>query len=453
MKKFITILGIFFFYQSHSQLLNQGTPKNLQCMPKAEIEAFKRDILTQRDAVLQTKNISKAQLRVAAPQQILFSWPVQANADYDFTYNTTIISNFVDQNVTTDPAMDDDLKEPQFIDDWNCGNRTYDGHDAEDIATWPFGWHMYDVNAGMVVAAAPGEILDKQDGYYDKYCARGGSNPNFVSILHDDGTVSSYLHMKNGSITTLPKGTRVSQGDYLGIIASSGNSTGPHVHFSIYDINDNLIDPFTGTCNGLNNSTWWQNQRNYWEPQINKVMTHSNVPVDGDCWGNEHLGYEAEVMNGKNSFSSGEIVVIGTYLQDIQDNDVISGTLFYPSGGVFDTWTHTSTVTSSARYFLKSYLLPASNTGTWIVRMEYRNKNYYHFFTVGCNSSETVSGPRTGSEGFIAGSSIISSIVHTTNSQSKVLYQAADEITFLPGFEITSGAHLKARIKGCSFVE
>ncbi len=454
MNKLVVIFALFIFYQSHAQLINQGTRNNVQCMTKSEINAFKRDIFAQRDAALQSKNISKSQLRIAAPQQILFGWPLQANADYDFTYNNTAISNFVDQNAVSDPDGDFDLDEPQWIDDWNCGKRTYDGHDAEDIFNFPFSWHMYDVNATMVVAAADGEILYKHDGTYDKNCARGGSNPNYVSILHDDGTVSSYLHMKNGFVTDLPNGTRVKQGDYLGIVASSGNSTGPHLHFSIYDINNNLIDPFVGPCNTLNNTTWWQNPRNYWEPQINKVMTHSAIPVLGNCWEtNIQLERTREEMNGKNQFSAGENVFISTAIQDGQDNDVLTGELFNPSGILFDTWSVTLTSTNDSKFYGNRTLLPAGNSGTWIVRMNYRSKYYYHFFTVGCNSSETVSGARTGSEGFIAGATITSTIPHTTNSMSKVLYQAGTEITFSPGFEIKAGAHMKARIKGCDFVE
>jgi Peptidase family M23 len=459
MKKIIIIYTIILSYKSHSQLINQENPKQIQCMSAAEIQASKKDLIAKRDALLKARNISKAQLRAAAPQQILFAWPLQANADYDFTYNNTTITNFVDQNRTADPAGDDDVREPQWIEDWNCGTRTYDQHDAEDIGNWPFAWHMYDVNATIVIAAADGELMEKQNGQYDKNCSWGtGLNANFIRLLHDDGTVSSYFHMKNGSLTSLPESTianpvRVKKGDYLGIVASSGNSTGPHLHFSIYDINDNLIDPFTGNCNALNGSTWWENQRNYWEPQINKVMTHEPGLVLGDCWGNEHLGYEAEDMKGKNYFSSGDICIIGTYLQDKQDNDQVVGELYAPSGALHDTWTHTVGSTSSAGYYLKTVLLPAGNTGTWIVKMIYRSKNYYHFFTVGCNSNETVSGPRTGSEGFIAGATVTSTIEHTTNSMSKVLYQAATEITFSPGFEIKAGAHLKARIKGCDFVE
>jgi hypothetical protein len=456
MKKILLLLCLAF--GATAQQLYQENPKQIQCMSAAELRADKQRMFAKRDALLASRNISKAQLRVAAPQQILFAWPLQANADYDFTYNTSAISNFVDQNATDDPEGDDDKFEPDWIEDWNCGKRTYDGHDAEDISNFPFKWHMYDVNATMVVAAADGEILEKNDGNYDKNCAwASGLNANFVRILHTDGTISSYYHLKNGSLTSLPESTpsnasRIKQGDFLGIVASSGNSTGPHLHFSIYDVNNNLIDPFTGSCNALNPSSWWQNQRNYWEPQINKIMTHSTAPILGNCWGNDHLGFEVEEMNGKNNFSSGDICVISTALQDMQDGDVVTGNVFTPNGTLQDVWTHTAGSTGN-KFYIKVLLLPTSNTGTWIVRMEYRNKYYYHFFTVGCNGSETVTGTRTGSEGFIAGSSVVSSIGHTTNAESKVLYQAGTEITFSPGFEIKAGAHLKARIKGCDFVE
>ncbi len=455
MKNLFTISVLVLVMNAVGQKIDLPKPKQIECLTKAEMKAFNEAGFAKRDALLGARKITKAQLKVAAPQQILFGWPLQANADYDFTYNTSTITNFVDQNRTADPAGDDDVREPQWIEDWNCGTRTYDQHDAQDIGNWPFSWHMYDANSTVVVAAADGELLEKQDGNYSKNCAwTSGVSANFVRILHDDGTISSYLHLKNGTLTSLPESTpanpvRVRQGDYLGIVGSSGRSTGPHLHFSVYDLNNNMIEPFSGTCNALNPSTWWQNQRSYWMPQINKVMTHSQVPSFG-CW-------DEELMYGKNNFTSGEPCVIGIYLQDAQNNDEVSGELYMPGGVLHSSWTNTVDATENSYTFFRNVLLfdlLGNNTvGTWIVKIIYRNRNYYHFFTVGCNSTESVFGPRTGSEGFIAGSSIVSLVAHDTNSQSKVLYQAGTEITFSPGFEIKAGAHLKARIKGCNFVE
>ncbi len=454
MKNLIFILLAIISYRISCQTHEKQDPKPINCLTAKELAASKKDLIAKRDALLNARNISKSKLRLAAPQQILFRWPLQANADYDFTYNTSKITNFVDQNRNADPAADDDVREPEWIDDWNCGKRTYDNHDAQDIANWPFSWHMYDVSAAIIVAAADGEILEKSNGHYDKNCEwAGAGSPNLVRLLHADGTVSSYLHMKNGSLTSLPESTPsnpsyVKKGDYLGIVGSSGRSTGPHLHFSVYDINDNLIEPFTGNCNALNPTTWWENQQNYYNTQINKVMTHYATPIEDGCWG----GLDQEEMNGRNNFSPGEFIWTSVAFQDALPLDFADCYLIQPNGNTYATWQHSfGTAGSSFRTHMEQ--LPNGNDGNWTVKVVYRGNNYYHFFTVNCGSTNTVSGAAIGSQGYITSNLISSAVAHTNLTDTKVLYQAANEITFSPGFEIKGGAHMKARIKGCDFVE
>lgn len=43
-----------------------------------------------------------------------------------------------------------------------------------------------------------------------------------------------YLHMQNGS--PIPTGTKVTGGDYIGRVGSTGNSSGPHCHIEIFKI-------------------------------------------------------------------------------------------------------------------------------------------------------------------------------------------------------------------------
>ncbi len=54
---------------------------------------------------------------------------------------------------------------------------------------------------------------------------------NYVAIRHDNGDVSRYLHLKSRSHLSI--GTRVQKGEKVGIMGSTGRSTGPHLHFDL----------------------------------------------------------------------------------------------------------------------------------------------------------------------------------------------------------------------------
>lgn len=94
------------------------------------------------------------------------------------------------------------------------------GRYARDIAM-PEGTPIIAARSGMVV-----KIENNQTGR--------GKNPsgNFVRILHDDGTMSVYLHLKRGSIH-LREGQRISIGQQIALSGNTGNSTGPHLHFVV----------------------------------------------------------------------------------------------------------------------------------------------------------------------------------------------------------------------------
>ena len=63
---------------------------------------------------------------------------------------------------------------------------------------------------------------------------------NFVTIQVDAATYMAYYHMK--SRCTLKKGEKVSKGQVLGYMGSTGNSTGAHLHWGIKK-NGSWIDP------------------------------------------------------------------------------------------------------------------------------------------------------------------------------------------------------------------
>lgn len=116
--------------------------------------------------------------------------------------------------------------------DWNCGGITYTGHGGTDFAIYG-SWGAVD-EGREVLAAADGVVVQAHDGEFDRCtsgaCSGGGGFGNYVAIQHADGVVTYYGHQRLGSIA-VGVGDTVHCGQHLGFIASSGSSTGPHLHF------------------------------------------------------------------------------------------------------------------------------------------------------------------------------------------------------------------------------
>src|SRR5262249_15843983 len=53
---------------------------------------------------------------------------------------------------------------------------------------------------------------------------------NHVNVQHADGTVATYWHMDQ---VTVSPGAKVNAGDMLGYSGTSGCSSGPHLHFQV----------------------------------------------------------------------------------------------------------------------------------------------------------------------------------------------------------------------------
>ena len=319
------------------------------------------NMLQENEERLRTE--SKLQ-QLANPTATAFAWPLKQAPGYnDNGYYG--ISNYVDEN----PAF------PNLLLDYNCGNRTYDqasgyNHAGTDIFTWPFYWQKMERNIVQVIAGAPGTIIGKSDGNFDQNCAfcSGACNWNAVYVMHADGSVAWYGHMKSGSLTPKIVGQTVSLGEYLGVVGSSGNSTGPHLHFEIYTNSSytQLVDPWAGTCNNLNGLTsWWANQQPYYVSTLNKIMTHSAAPGIGSC-------PASEVSNEKINFVDGETIYLGSYYRDQQNGQQSVHTIYRPDNSVYSSWIQNFTVYYSASYWYYTFVLPnPATTGTWRYEIVY----------------------------------------------------------------------------------
>jgi murein DD-endopeptidase MepM/ murein hydrolase activator NlpD len=90
----------------------------------------------------------------------------------------------------------------------------------------------FDMNT-PVFAARGGLVFDVK-----KNSTRGGpssaynKDANFIAVLHDDGTVGNYVHLKAGGALVSP-GERVEAAQLIGYSGNTGISSGPHLHFDV----------------------------------------------------------------------------------------------------------------------------------------------------------------------------------------------------------------------------
>jgi murein DD-endopeptidase MepM/ murein hydrolase activator NlpD len=73
------------------------------------------------------------------------------------------------------------------------------------------------------------------------YVGWKGSYGNFISIRHNGTYSTNYAHLSRFAVRT---GQRVSQGDIIGYVGSTGLSTGPHLHYEMVK-NGIKINPLT----------------------------------------------------------------------------------------------------------------------------------------------------------------------------------------------------------------
>lgn len=358
------------------------TPEKVECISEKQTANIIAE-LKAAGKMLEEKGLMP---EINVHSTLQFIWPVQLISQVkDPSYFG--ISNYVDNNAAF----------PNQLLDYNCGTRTYDlsggyNHRGVDIFSWPLAQRRQEQNSIEIIAAAPGTILNKYDGQPDKNCGFCiNCTWNAIYILHANGSVAWYGHLKNGSITSKPVGSTVQEGEYLGIMGSSGSSTTPHLHFEVWanQTYTQLIDPFGGPCNGFNgNTSWWKNQRPYRRTALNKIMTGSAPFVQGIC-------PTLETPNEANVFAPGATIFLTNFFQDQVVNMETRFRLLQPDGSVWQSWNHLSPSTYNASWWWWSWKLPNETNGYWTyeVTLPSTGQVVEHTFYVGIAPPITTTKP------------------------------------------------------------
>ncbi|MCW3835147.1 M23 family metallopeptidase [Sphingomonas canadensis] len=87
------------------------------------------------------------------------------------------------------------------------------------------------MHKGMDVAAAYGSpVYAATDGVI-VFAGRNSGYGNFIKVSHANGYATGYAHLSRIAVRY---GMRVSRGQVIGYVGSSGLSTGPHLHYELY---------------------------------------------------------------------------------------------------------------------------------------------------------------------------------------------------------------------------
>ncbi len=204
---------------------------------KAELEATKEKQVAKQNALSVVKNEKESKVSSLSEEEKqleaeltqfekdkqditnqLVAYQKQNNSGGSGTSSTTVI-------VPSTPSACGYIFPVAGLSQANINNKTYPsyaGHTGVDININVVGKSVVAVKDGTVVTST---AIRNSDGSYRSY-------GEYIVIDHHDGTMTLYGHMRAGS-RTVQSGQTVSQGQVIGIVGSTGNSSGDHLHFEV----------------------------------------------------------------------------------------------------------------------------------------------------------------------------------------------------------------------------
>lgn len=116
---------------------------------------------------------------------------------------------------------------------------------ASRIVTSQFGtryhpvYHTYKTHNGVDIGASYGTNVLAANGGTVTTAKYSSSYGYYIVINHGNGMTTLYAHMSKLLVSA---GQKVSQGQVIGLVGSTGVSTGPHLHFEV-SVNGSRVNP------------------------------------------------------------------------------------------------------------------------------------------------------------------------------------------------------------------
>jgi len=106
------------------------------------------------------------------------------------------------------------------------------------VLTSPFGWRWGAMHAGIDIGAPSGTPIVAAAAGTVFFAGWNGGYGNLTLVDHGGGRITAYAHQSRFAVS----GGAVSRGQVIGYVGSTGDSTGPHLHFEVR-INGAAFDP------------------------------------------------------------------------------------------------------------------------------------------------------------------------------------------------------------------
>ena len=116
---------------------------------------------------------------------------------------------------------------------------------VDGVLTSPFGYRTHpitgktDFHTGVDLAAAEGTPIAAAWAGVVAETGQDEINGNYVKVIHSGTVCTTYNHLSKIAVTT---GERLIRGQTVGLVGSTGVSTGPHLHFELL-IDGVRVDP------------------------------------------------------------------------------------------------------------------------------------------------------------------------------------------------------------------
>jgi|GEM_PF-466490 len=198
-------------------------------------------ILSQAETTTQQVSFSSNNPNTREVSTINYDRPRSSEAAFNNTGGPLTVSNFESETeeaeVTNQLRLIETTGNPTFLPSmWAHLGKI---NNEYGFRRNPFGGRSYEFHAGLDIDGERGDmVVAPANGVVIKAGWQGGYG-NLIEIDHQNGLTTRYGHLSKIDVAV---GDTIGRGQLLGLVGSTGRSTGPHLHYELR-LNDKPINP------------------------------------------------------------------------------------------------------------------------------------------------------------------------------------------------------------------